>query len=158
MHEWDDPNRNMGPGHDSAASDPGDDLDPRYCIRCHRVISREVSDRQGVCDDCLAALSALASGPLPGTPPPTNRPPPCPRCGSPDVEREWATDWVSKVVDVATGLASLGLSALTWQTRIGGGWSGSSSAGRSTDPVLESGPVKILRYHCRTCDQRWKAD
>jgi hypothetical protein len=165
MREWDDISRHMGPGEPAREPEPEqtpapgaapvEELDPRYCIRCRKPISREMSDRQSVCDECLAALDALASGPLPGGGHPAGQPPPCPRCGSPDVEREWATDWVSKAVDVVSGLASFGMEVAAGIAAADMRF-GSGRGSRLSDPVVESGPVKVLRYHCRTCDDRWK--
>lgn len=136
-----------------------DDFDPRYCIRCRGRISRQLSDTQDVCDECKAALDALAFGSI-GIPPRKDRPPPCPRCGSDQVEREWRVDRAARVVDAASGCLCALWTLAFWEGVLMLRWMPGykPGPGRDTDGVVDSGPLRTLWYCCRRCEHRWKAN
>jgi hypothetical protein len=122
------------------------DFDPRYCIRCRKQIPRELSENQGVCEDCQVALETLAAGSL-GVPPRTDRPPPCPRCGSGDVEHEWVSAWPSRVLFAVGHAMRWVITLALWWSDWWVGGAGSSDSGS---------PDATLRYRCRVCRQHWK--
>jgi len=119
-----------------------EEFEPRYCVRCRRPIPLEVSDRQGACDECLAALAALAQGLSPeAMPPGPGKSPPCPNCGGLAVVREWRTNWITKAVDIAADVAGFLIRT--------------DQHGPTLDPT-EIGPARVLVYHCMQCDERWR--
>lgn len=129
-----------------------DEFDPRFCTICHKKIPHIVSERQEMCDECLAK-HGVGIQPLPTMPDPIGQPGVpvvhCPMCASTDVEREWKNDWISTAVDLVADVTSLGAALLTSTTAYG--------YGRMSDmsPNTDIGRVKAMRHRCLTCGHKW---
>jgi len=129
-----------------------DEFDPRFCTVCHKKVPHIVSERQEMCDECLAK-HGVGMQPLPvtGTPigdtttPAVN----CPMCGGTNVEREWRNDWISTAVDIVADATSLGMAILTTSTAYRYGRVANVS------PNTEIGRVKVMRHRCLTCGHKW---
>lgn len=129
-----------------------DEFDPRFCTVCHKKIPHIVSERQEMCDACLAK-HGVGVQPLPTMESPLGEAGApvihCPMCSGTNVEREWKNDWLSTAVDLVADVTSLGAALLTSSTSYGYGRMGDMS------PNTEIGRVKTMRHRCLTCGHKW---
>lgn len=127
-----------------------DEFNPRYCTSCHKKIPYMVSERQEMCDACMAARN-FAVQPLPVTGAPyVDVGPPivhCPMCAGTNVEREWKNDWVSTAVDIVADAAALGTMLFNRVGMYGGS--------NRLDWNRDVGRVKVMRHRCLDCGHKW---